>query len=189
MHKIFFTLLTLIFAATLFAQSSPQNNQSAKRRKLIRKVEREIDESVVLESLRKCNEKIKKSIKDNKPLLPVEYSSCAASIDVWLKYRWLIADTGLSKKWLKKIYDQLIYIGKMKRFVKVTRADGKNNITKIRQAKGYINISHQRFFELMKKTVRVSKQFRQKEQEKKDIWQKAMRKKYNIKKNSWYSVF
>ena len=190
MNRIFLSLLMLIFAGTVFSQSPAQKNaQSAERQKLIRKVERKVELSAVLESLRKCNEKLRKSIKYNKTLLPVEYSSYALSIKAWLKYRWFVADTGLSKVWLKKIYNQLVYIGKMKRIVKITRPDGKNNIAKIKKAKEYINIAHQRFFELMKKTVKVSNTVRQKAQVEKDMWQKAMRKKYNIKKSTWYSMF
>lgn len=182
MNKIFLTLTILMFS---LIYASAQNGMSPERRKLIREIEREVNGSIVLESLRKCNERIKKSMQNNKPLLPVEYSSLASNVSIWLKYRWLVADTGLSKKWLKEIYDQLVYIAKMKRYVKVAGIDD-NDKAKIEQAKEYINISHERLSKLMSKVVKAPVEARRKNLKEKDAWQKSMRKKYNIKKEeSW----
>lgn len=186
MNRIFFTLLFFILSSVLFAQTSTQN--SAERRKLIREIDRKVEESIVLEFLRKCNERLKKSIKDNKPLLPVEYSSLAAPLDIWLKYRWLVADTGLSKSWLKDIHDQLVYIGKMRRFLREASGDT-NSKAKIEKAKEYINISHERLFALMKKVVKAPLEVRRANLKEKDAWQKAMRKKYNIKKEDTWNSF
>jgi hypothetical protein len=183
MHKIFLTLLILVFMNTLWGQTPKE----IERQKLIAKVEQKMEDGVILEFFRKTNEKIKKSIKNNKPLLSIEYKSFASFMNKWMKYRWLIADTGVSKKWLKEVQDMLLYMSKTQGYIEAAKFNGMTNTARYKQAVKYMNVAHKRFFKLMKKTVKVSIAVRQKAQVEKDIWQRSMRKKYNIKKDSWYS--
>ena len=54
------------------------------------------------------------------------------------------------------------------------------------KAKEYLKLAHERFLKLNEKVERVSARVRQKAMVTKDLWQKAMRKKYKIKEKRWY---
>jgi hypothetical protein len=191
MNKKFLTLLALIIVMALPApaQTPAQNNrQAAERQKKIREVEKRLEVGVVLDFLRKCNAKIKNSLKTNTPLSSIKYFSYASSLKYWMKYRWFVADTGLSKDWLKKIYDLFIYMSKIQGYMETAKFNGQLKTEKFKQAEKYLDIAQQRFFEAIKKVVKVSAEVRRNAMKEKDVWQKAMRKKYNIKKEETWGI-
>jgi len=187
MYKKIVILFILIFPAIVFAQPPGNGSQaSAGRKKIIAEIEQKLEDGVVLELLRKANEKIRKSMENNQALSSSQYFAYASSMKTWIKYRWFIADTGLSKKWLKKNYELLAYMSKTQRYMKVAKFNGRTNSAKYKKANEYLKVAHERFLKLNDKVERVATRIRQKAMVKKDIWQRTMRKKYNIKEKAWY---
>ena len=179
MRKIFLFLLILTFTATLFAQASAK--RLTKREKLIFKINREVEDDTVIELLRKYNNDIRRSIKDKEPLTYLQYYSFALTIDAFIKYRWFIADTGLSKKWLEKIHELLAYMSKTRDVIQTAINNGHTKTAKYQQAVKYFDVAYGRFVNLIQKPVKVSAKLKRQLQAKKVMWQKAMRKKYKIK--------
>jgi len=179
MHKIFLLLSVLVFTGTTFAQASAKRLTESE--KIILNINREVEDSTVIELLRKYNNDILKSIKDKKPLSALQYSSFAAVIDTWVKYRWFIADTGLSKKWLKGVRELLTYMSKTQSYIESAKFSGNTQTAKYKQAVKYFDTAYQRFVKSIQKPVKVSAKLKRQAQAQKVIWQKAMRKKYKVK--------
>ncbi len=172
-------LLMLVFAGTVFSQTTAK--KLTEREKLILKINREVEDSTVTELLLKYNNDIRRSIKDKTPLSALKYSSFAFSIKLLTKYRWFIADTGLSRKWLKKCYELLAYMSKIQSYLEAAKFNGRTKTVQYKKALEYFNIAYRRFVKLIKKPVKVSGKIRRKAQAKKILWQRAMREKYKIR--------
>jgi len=182
MRKVFLLLSLLVFTATVFAQAPVK--KLTEREKKISEINRELESSTVMEVLQKCNNDIMKSIKDKEPLSAMKYSSFAFVIDNrFVKYRWFIADTGLSRKWLKGVWKLLAYMSKTKSYIKSERLSGHSQTAKYKKAIEYFNLAYSRFVKLIKKPVKVSSKSVRKAKLGKARWQRTMRKKYKIKKN------
>jgi hypothetical protein len=180
MRKFSIFLLLLVFAGMTFAQAPVK--QLTEREKLILKINRELEYDTVIEVLRKYNNDILKSVKDNKPLIALQYYSFAAAIDNrFVKYRWFIADTGLSKKWLKDVQELFAYMSKTQSYIEAAKINGQTQTAKYKKAVEYFNTAQMRLAKLIKKPVRVSGRVLRKAKQQKTMWQKAMRKKYKIK--------
>ena len=186
MNKIFLILLSMTFAGVVFAQALEARPALNNREKIISTIDSRLEDGLVLEFLRKADVQIKGSIRSNKALTSSQYFSYASSIKTWAQYRWLIADTGLSKNWLEKIHKLLAYMSKTKRYMQIAEFSGRAGSAKYKKASGYFDLAYGRFGKLIKKPVRVSTESRQQSRVQKDIWQRKMRKKYNIKEKSWY---
>ena len=191
MNKILLTLLSMILTVTLFGQSSQRTGRPlTERQKIINEIDREIAPGVVLDFLRKTDFAIKNETKKGKDISYTKLSKFANAAKIYLDYRWFIADTGLSKSWMKKVYELLAYMSKIKRYMQTAEFNGRTKTAKYKKAVEYFNIACKRFNELMKKPMRMDSKVVQNERLNKDMWQRAMRKKYNIKKeNSSNSFF
>ena len=182
MLKIFFIFSFIIFTGNLFAQTAVKpSRQLSKREQEIAKIEYKLEDDRVIEFLRKCNNDIQRSLKDNKPLSPHKYFAFANTLESWGKYRWFIADTGLSRKWLKSVEELFSYMCKTQVYLDAEKFNGNTQTAKYKKAVEYFDIAYKRFVKLLKKTVKVSGKLQRKSKVKKVLWQKAMRKKYNIK--------
>ncbi|MCK4982083.1 MAG: hypothetical protein KAS17_04115 [Victivallaceae bacterium] len=180
MHKIFLLLLMLVFSVTVFAQA-PVKRLTA-REKIILKINREVEDDTVIEVLRKYNNDIRGSIKDKKPLSALTYYSFASAINNrFIKYHWFIADTGLSKKWLKNVHELLAYMSKTQGYIKSAKFSGHTKTAEYQQAVKYFDLAYERFVKKIQKPVKVSSKLKRQSQAKKVMWQKGMRKKYKIK--------
>ena len=182
MRKIFLLLSLTIFALTLVAVPiSKKRKRPTKIELIAANIEKEITSGIVLDVLRKCNANILKGRKDGKPLATIKYSSYSSQIGTWLKYRWFIADTGLSKKWLKSVQELLLYMLKTQDYIETAKYNRNTKTAKYQQAVKYLDVAYERFVKLVKKPVRVSSKVLRKAKLKKSLWQRAMRKKHKIK--------
>jgi len=191
MNKIFLILTILVFAGLLSAQNSKTKpDSSAEREEIIYNIEREIPPGVVLDFLRKSDVAIKDGMKKGKNITFVKLSKFTSAAKIYLDYRWFVADTGLSKDWMKKVYDLLAYMNKIKRYMQTAEFNGRTKTQKYKKAAEYFNLAYKRFNELVTKPVRADSKLVQSVRAEKNEWQKTMRKKYNIKKqDSWSAVF
>lgn len=176
MYKIFIILCLTSMLFTVSAQTS--SNQQ--REKIRVQVNRELQYAEIMDYLRKRNEQIGKSLETQKPLLAIQYKSFANKVKRWCNNRWLIADTGLSRKWLKQVHELLAYLGEMQAFIEAAKINGNTKSPKYEQALKYFDAAHHNFSNLIKKPVRVSGKIRRRAQQQKLLWQKAMRKKYQL---------
>ncbi len=184
MHKIFLLLSLTIFALTVFAVTNPNaSKRPTKIQEITADIEYELETGAILDFLRKCNAKILKGRKDEKALATMTYASYSSQINIWLKYRWFIADTGLSRKWLKSVQGLLLYMRKTQGYIKVSIYNRDTKNAKFKQAVKYLDVAYGRFAKLVKKPVKASLKSVRKAKLKKALWQKAMRKKYKIKEN------
>jgi len=181
MLKISIFLFFLLFAGAVFLQASAK--QLTEREKIILEINREVGDSMVIELLRKNNTAIRRSIKDDKALSALKYSSFSTAISTLIEYRWFIADTGLSKKWLKGVRDLLAYMSKTQSYLESAKFNGRMNTPKYKKSIEYFDVAYKRFVKLIKKPVKVSGKVSRRAKLKKAIWQKGMRKKYKINKN------
>jgi len=182
MHKIFFIFAFIIFSGIIFAQAPAKiSRQLSKREQKIAKINYTLDGDTVIEFLRKCNNDIRRSIKDNEPLSSLKYFSFANTIKKWSEYRWFITDTGLSKKWLKRVEKLLFYMCKVQVYLAAEKFNGRTQSAKYKKTVEYFDVAYKRFVKLVKKPVKVSSKVQRRAKMKKVLWQKAMRKKYKIK--------
>ena len=183
MQKILSFLLLLISGCIIFAQASAPTSSKAelKRKIIITQIEETLEKSTVIAYLGKCILEIEKGAKDGKPLKMDKYLSYNAMIKKYLKYRWFIADTGLSKKWLSKIQKLIEYMYKTRDIIQTDINNHHTQTTEYKQAVKYFDVAYERFVKLAKKPVKVSSKVQRKAKLNKVIWQKAMRKKYKIK--------
>ena len=151
------------------------------RQIIISQIEKKVEASEVLDYLQKCAFKIARDKSSEKPLVPIDYFSYSSRIELWIKYRWFIADTELSKKWLKKVHELMLYMTKTKRYIKSAKFSGSTKNEKYPQMVKYFDVAYKRFVKLVKKPVKVSGKVERRAKVKKVLWQKAMRKKYKIK--------
>lgn len=180
MRKIFFILLLSIFSAIVIAT---ETKLSLEQKKIIDKIEFTFEINQIEDLLQKSIYKIKNGKPDGVLLRPIEYDIISRKIEKWIKYRWFIADTGLSREWLKKINELIVYMAKTKRYINAAKFSGNTKNKKYPQAVKYFDVAYKRFVKLVKKPVRVSVKSVRKAKIKKVLWQKAMRKKYKIKDN------
>jgi hypothetical protein len=181
MHKISVLFLLIIFTLTVFAVPASMRKRPTEAQLMTAKIKYELEAGDVLDLLRKCNANILKGRKDGKPIKIIEYSLYSSRIDDWLKYRWFIADTGLSRKWLKSVQGLILYMRKTQDYIETAKYNRDTKKPKFQQAVKYLDVAYGRFVKLIKKPVRVSAKSVRKAKVKKVMWQKAMRKKYKIK--------
>ena len=144
-------------------------------------IEQEVQAGQIEDLLRKCNAKIKEGRKSGTPIAINKYSYYISKLNYWHKYRWFIADTKLSKKWLTKVRDLLVYMKKTQDFIETSKYNNTTKDPKFDQAVKYLDVAYERFVKLIEKPAKVSGKVQRKAKLNKVIWQKAMRKKYKIK--------
>ena len=174
--------MTLLFTGTVFAKAPAK--KLTQRDKANTKVKRKVEDDTVIELLRKYNNDIRRSLKDKKALSSLQYSSFVSAIGSFVEYRWFMADTGLSKKWLKKVQEILAYMSKTQSYLEAAKFNGRTETAKYKQAVKYFNTTRKRFAKSIEKPVKVSAKVRRKAQTKRNSWERAMRKKYKIKKQA-----
>ena len=165
MHRIFLFLFVMIFAGSVFSQAPVKQLK-----------ERELDGETVRSILQKYNSDIISGEKNKKPLSSLKYSVFCNQVQNWLKYRWFIADTGLSIKWLKDIHELLEYMQKTKSYMEVAVFNGETKTPQYGKALEYFNTAQIRLTKLINNPVRVSAKVRRKAKQQKAAWQKAMKK-------------
>ena len=184
MHKIFLLLsLLFIFAAVVFSQKLG-SKVLTKRELAIKQIDATLDRSEVIEILKKCLLEIQRGANDREALSSSKYSIHCIRFGNCVKYRWFIADTGLSKKWFSDVYKLLKYMQKTRSIIETATINGYTQTAKYKQAVKYFDVAYKRFEKLAKKPVKVSGKSLRKAKIKKVLWQKAMRKKYKIERNS-----
>jgi len=184
MRKKILLLSVLAFTGTVFAQAS--STQLTEREKIIFEIEQKVEPGAVFEFLKKCDKEIQVGMKNKKPLSAIKYFSFATSAKIYLDYRWFIADTELCKTWFEKIHELLSYMYKTKSYMQSAESNGQTKTEKYKKAVKYFYIAYERFGKLIKKPVRAPDNIIQKAKVEKDMWQRRMRKKYNIKEKAWY---
>ncbi|MFA6716317.1 MAG: hypothetical protein WC082_00970 [Victivallales bacterium] len=175
MHKIFHCLCLTIFAATVIQADSAADKE---RERLILKVNYVLEQTTVLEYLKKCVSEIRK---DGKTLPAAKYSSYLNVLNAYSQNRWFVADTGLSEKWFSDVRKLMEYMHKTRDIIETAIHNHQTGSAKYKQTVEYFNAAFTRFAELVKKPVRVSAKVRQQAGQQKLLWRKAMKKKYNIK--------
>ncbi len=180
MNKNFFILSVIMSAGILFAQNS--RAKVTERQKIIYELEQEIPSGDVLDFLRKCDFQIQNGIKKGENISFIKLSRFATAVKIYIDYRWFVADTGLSKKWMEKIYNLLAYMNKTKRYMQTAEFNGRTDTEKYKKAVKYFLLAYKRFNKLIRKPVRADSGLVQSARNEKSKWRKAMRKKYNIKK-------
>jgi hypothetical protein len=178
MIRILALITVLCFSSEVFAQK--KNDESPERKKIVTQINRKIELTTITEYLRKCDLEIAKCRKSGKPMEAIRYSSFAAAVKIRLDYRWLIADTGLSPEWLKKVHELLAYMSKTQSYIESARFNGKTDTPDYKKAEEYLLIAQQNFSKLIKAPVKVKSSIRRKAEKEKIIWQKTMREKYKI---------
>ena len=78
---------------------------------------------------------------------------------------------------------------KTKRYMQNAKFAGRTKTEKYKKAVEYFAIAYKRFVRLSRKPVRVPHRDVQKAKVEKDMWQRRMRKKYNIKESAWYDFY
>lgn len=152
------------------------------QKKIIAEIEFTVDANQVEDLLRKFIYQLK----NGKPasgtvLKPIEYDIVSRKMEVWIKYRWFIADTSLSRKWLSGIYDLVKYMAKTKRYINAAEFSGNTKTAKYLKAVEYYDVAYKRFINSVQKPVKVSGKVQRKAQLQKVLWQREMRKKYKLK--------
>lgn len=182
MAKIYYICLVFAFALTVYAQSPAKMSEQEKKRKLlIARIDRTEDIDSVLGVLQKFYAELKKERQIGEVVKSNTYSICITRMNIWLKYRWFIADTKLSKKWLRSVLELVEYMYKTKKFINISKNNGSTENQKYKKSVEYLNVAYKRFVKLVKKPVKVSGKIERRAKVKKVLWQKAMRKKYKIK--------
>ena len=179
MYKLYLFLLVLIFTGTVFAQTPAK--KLTKQEKLILTINYAVESDTVIEVLRKMDSDMRKSFKDKKPLSSLQYAAFSNSINLWIEYRWFIADTGLRIKWLKDIHELLSYMHKIQSYIESAKFSGHTQTAKYQQAVKYFDTAYSRFAELIRKPVKVSGKVQRQAKQQKILWQKSMREKHNIR--------
>ncbi|MFA7183431.1 MAG: hypothetical protein WC082_00980 [Victivallales bacterium] len=182
MNKIFLILALLILTVGLLAQqANTPSNALTERERIIKKIEVQLEKSTVLEYLKKCALAIQKGEKKGKPMASREYSTYCIMLESYMQYRWFIADTGLSRKWLSSIYDLVKYMGKTRDIIETAIINGYTKTPKTQQAVKYYDVAYKRFINSVQKPVKVSEKVQRKAKLQKVLWQREMRKKYKLK--------
>ena len=183
MKKYFlFTIILSTFISLANCQTPAPNRQQTEREQEIAKIDYELQTAAVIEKLRIINLAISRSIKSKTFLSPLKYSSYSHTLKNWTNYRWFIADTGLSRKWLKGVAELVQYMCKMQVYLSAEKFNGRTGTAKYKQAENYFNVAYKRFLAAIKKPAKVSGKLQRKAKLQKALWQKAMRKKYKVKK-------
>ena len=174
----------LILLSIIFNINAAQKAEISKARKLlIAKIEKTIESEQIIKSLQKLQLDILKERKANRMLKSDEYFLYNTRIGIWVKYRWFIADTGLSRKWLKQVKELVDYMYKTQSYIETAQSNRSTQTQKYQQAVKYFDVAYERFVKLIKKPVKVSSKLQRKAKLQKALWQDAMRKKYKIKKS------
>ncbi|MDD5727092.1 MAG: hypothetical protein PHV59_00880, partial [Victivallales bacterium] len=168
------------FAGVFNVLAAEVAEESKARKLLIAKIERTVEAEEVLKVLQKFNLDLMKARKDKEMLPLKQYSLCSTRIDIWFKYRWFIADTGLSRNWLKKLKELVDYMLKMQNLIEIAQHNRTTDSVQYQQAVKYYEVAYKRFVEILKKPVKVSSQSVRSSKLKKVLWQREMRKKYRI---------
>jgi hypothetical protein len=185
MNRLYLLLIALIFASTSTVASVQINmSEENKRKMIIQQIDATLEKSVVLEFLRICYSEMDKAVRDGSDLPSRKYYNYNTTLKTYLQYRWFIADTGLSKKWLSDIQKLMQYMYKTKDIIQTCTHNNQTRTAKYKQAVKYYDIAYGRFVNLIKKPVKVSGKVQRKAKLNKALWQKAMRKKYKIDKKS-----
>lgn len=178
MDKFFFCLCLTVFAATVTQADSAADSE---RERLILKVNYVLEQSTVLEYLKKCVSEIRKAGQDGKAFSTAKYSSYVSMLDMYSQNRWFVADTGLSEKWFADVRKLMEYMYKTGDIIETAMHNHQTGTAKYEQTVKYFNVAFARFAELVRKPVKVSAEVRRQAGQQKILWQKAMKKKYNIK--------
>ena len=173
MNKIILSLSLLMLTLAVMADKPVEKTD---QRKTNIKIKRVVEYDTVIEILKKMIISISKGTETGKPVSAIRYSSFCNQIQSWLKYRWFIADTGLSVKWLKKIHELLKYMQKTKSYMEVAAFNGETKTPQYKKAVEYFNTAQTRLTKLISKPVRVSAKVQRKAKQRKTVWQKAMKK-------------
>jgi hypothetical protein len=163
-------------------KQTPVSRQPTKREIAIAKIDFTLDKGAVLERLKKCLLEIQKTKEEGKALSCNKYSTYNIIIGKFFEYRWFIADTGLSRKWIGNVSELMKYMEKTKSIIEVETINGHTESAKCKQAVKYFDVAYERFVKSLEKPVKVSSKVQRKAKLEKVIWQKAMRKKYKIKR-------
>ena len=181
MTKILFILSFIIFSGNLFAQTPVTAKPPTKRELAIRQINGKLEKSIVLDFLRQCMVGISRGGKDGKELPTGKYFSYNITIKIYLKHRWFIADTGLSKRWLSDIQKLVEYMYKTRDIIQTATNNNQTESAKYKQAVKYFDVAQKRFIKLVKKPVKVSNKIKRRAKVARVLWEKSMKKKYKIK--------
>lgn len=180
MSKKFFILLLSISSAIVFAVG---NDLTPEQKKIVAEIEFTVEVNQVKDILKEFIYHLEKGKPGGTPLKPIDYDIVSRRIERWINYPWFIADTGLSRAWLKKIHELIVYMAKTKRYLNAAKFSGDTQNEKYPQAVKYYDVAYQRFIALAGKPVKVSEKIQREQQLQKVLWQREMRKKYKIKEN------
>jgi len=181
MLKISIFLFFLLFAGAAFSQAPVK--QLTERELLIKQIDTELGKSTVFECIRKFSLAVKRLDSDGYPLASNKYIPYKIQMKMFLKNRWFIADTGISKRWFSEVYKLLEYMKKTRDIIETAKGNHQSQTARTQQAVKYFDVAHKRFIKLIKKPVMVSSKIKRRAKLKKVLWQKAMLKKYKITKS------
>lgn len=178
MRKMCLFLWLAGFAVALV--QADESRADREREQLILEINYVLEQSTVLEYLKKCAAEIAKENKDGKTLSARKYSSYLARLDMYSQNRWFVADTGLSAAWFADVRKLLKYLYETGDIIETAIHNHQTETAKYKQAAEYFAVAGSRFAELVKNPVQVSDKVRQQAERQKLLWQKAMREKYKI---------
>ena len=178
MRKIYLFLLVCLMAGFVCGKTTMNDEEDKKRETLILRINAELKQATVMEYLKKCAVDIKK---EGKRLPLSKYSSYTTVLDMYSRNRWFVADTGLSLKWFADVHKLMKYMYTTKDIIETAEHNHHTKTAKYQQAVKYFDVAYQRFVKLIQNPVKVSAKTQLRAKRGKILWQKSMRKKYNIK--------
>jgi hypothetical protein len=176
-------MLTCLIATVLWGETPAKAPVFTEAQLMAAKIKYTLEEDTVIENIRKLKVDIDKGIQSKKPIETMKYASCCSKLKHWLDYPWFIADTGLSKKWLKSIIELIEYMRKTQDYIKTNKHRVSPGDVKYKQAVEYYDVAYKRFVAKISKPEKVSLKIQRQMKVAKVKWQKAMAKKYKIKEN------
>ena len=180
MIKIYFTFIFAFISFMIYGITVP-NEKFTEKQKVEAKIYYHLQQETVLDTINKCYADILKFRKSKKPMPNSKYINYSSKLKYYINYRWLLADTSLSKKWLKKVYKLVDYMKNTQELVKTLKANRDTANPKYQQGIKYFDVAFKNFAKLVKKPVKISGKLHRKLKLQRILWEKKMRKKYKIK--------
>lgn len=188
MRKIALSLLLLppLLAAGVSGGNTGEETPAEKARKrLIIQINFTLEQSTVLEYLKKCVQDIQRGDRDGKALPTSKYSTYDTVLYMYSQHRWFVADTGLSPEWFADVRKLMRYLYKTRDIIQTAIVNRQTDTARTKKAVEYFNIAYQRFAKLAADPVKVPLKVQRQEKLQKLLWQKEMREKYKIRTNKY----
>ncbi|MDD5697124.1 MAG: hypothetical protein PHH77_00775 [Victivallaceae bacterium] len=176
-------LLALVAVGMSWGKTGEKTPADKERERLIRQINATLEQTTVLEYLKKCVQDIQRGGKDGKALPTSQYSIYDTVLRMYSQHRWFIADTGLSREWFAEVRKLMHYLYITRDIIQTSIHNHQTETAKCKKAAEYFNTAYVRFAKLVDNPVKVPAKVQRQAQLQKVLWQKKMREKYKIRVN------